>query len=520
MSIYLYICEPDQPFSAVHSQFPIDLLELTISQREGHAAIAGLVLPATQQIPDHGWAFIGTDDRGYLEPLLKGQFIGLPRKIDSLTKYVELVATPVNLSAKLDALIVPLKEKHKDCLILRSNKDSQPGDYLEFEHKLFCYDRMSHEITLSSIFQGTKHQTYAQQILEDSLHFAITDTPLRGIHLSLVCEWVQELRGEINLLPKIELLFPQGRINTLTPKGLLATWPQTGQVLGRSGYAVVRSSLKEFAPLMTGVLGHYPTVTPLIHGKQYKNFWFQAELILEWKYTQKRREHLNVVVYHKNQYLPHSSRPLRRISLKLGTLPSNIQQQSYFFDSEVGCKVAKKALQIAQCHLAYSARAAEVKFQVPFIDALDLTLDHQITIEHPSLPNGKVCGKLLNYCLERRFDRAVAHLTVAIATGENEIITPPLEWQYREQPQGIDEKNILNPNYFIETIHVSNHASDQIEWLQSQDGPSSVLPFEQATQINFTLKDLRSSDVLERNLQLKDMYWSAPNQLKSEEEKL
>ncbi|MBW8309833.1 MAG: hypothetical protein K0M45_09430 [Candidatus Paracaedibacteraceae bacterium] len=518
MSIYLYKCNPLQSFSEACEQLPVKLLELIIDHKEGRIAVATLVLPVSDLIPSEGYAFIVTDDRGYLEPIFKGQFIGLPKKIDETTKTVELVATPADLSQQVSDLTRTLKESHTDCLFLKGQKQLDLADYLEFRQELFCYDRITHQMTLSSLFQGNHAQTFQTQILQGSLQFRISDTPLPAVALSLICEWVQECQGEINLIPKIELQFSQGRINTLSPKSLSATWPKAAKKIGQSGYEVLRSSLREFIPPSTGSLGHYPTITPLIHGKKYRQYWFQGELVLGWSYRQKRREQVDVVVHHQNQYLGFSNRPMRQLKLKLNKLTTDMQRHSSFFDTEVGQQAILSALNIAKSHLAYSARAAEVKFQVEFVNALDITLDHQLLIFHESLPQGRIVGKLTSYRLERRFDRAVAHLTVAIATGVEKEKPFVLSCRHKGDLLGFDNLSNLTPEHFIESLTVENHVRDQISWLQSQEQPVSSLPSEAATSIDITFKDLRSSDVLERKFRFQDLFWSAPNQLETPEE--
>lgn len=516
MSIYVYLCDPDQDFTELDQPLLINLLELIVDHKEGCVASASLVVPVNELMPQVGWAYIATDDTGVLEPIFKGHFTGMSKKLNETQKVIELIATPVNLNQQVEVLVYNMKQVHSECLLLNKHKSMDPADYLEFRQELFCYDRLSHKLSLSSLFQGKTHQTFKDQILNGSLNFHITDTPLPGIHVSLTCEWVQEQRGEVNLMPKIELQFPQGRINTLSYKALVNSWPQTGQLLGRSGYSVVRSSLVEFKPSRTGVLAHYPVITPPIHGKTYQSYWMQGTLTLEWMCQQRRRETLEVIIHHKNHYLGLSKRPMRKIKLNLNRLPDSSGAESRFFDTDAGTDAIKGAIKIAQSHLAYSSRAAQLRFEISFKDALELTLDHQITVQHPSLPGGCLSGKLIQYRLERRFDRSTAQLTIAVATGVGELAGDTLSWQ--ESDPVSDITSGLTTDSFIESLTVHNSAKDQIQWLQGQDGVSQVLPADMTTRIEFKLKDLRSQDVVQRRLRLNDLHWSAPNQLSQSEE--
>ena len=504
MSIYLYLCQSTQTFNELSDSHPINLLELTIDHREGRAPSADLLLPANGVIPSQGWAYIASDDRGRIEPIFKGQFVGLAKTIDDHTKRVNLVASVENLEGKCQELVN----------IFPANQFVESGklhDHLEFSQNLPCYDRLSSDLQLSNIFQGRKILSLGPEILMNTFKMQITDTPIPAVDVTLIKEWTQVCRGETNLFPHIELQFPQGRICTLSPAGLLASWPKTGQMLGRSGYAVVRSTLELFNPGQTGSLNHYPTKTPEINGHYYRIHWLKGDLTVEWCYRQKRKEILSFQVKHKNQYLNGTQRPSRKLTLRLPK--ANIETAtSVFFETDLGRQAVLDAIKIAQAHLAYSARSIEVTCQIPFTDALDLTLDHQIEIQHTSIPQGRISGKLVSYRLERHFDRAVAYLKVLVATGDTCTASSSFEIIPVSELEGISDAARLTAEQTIDHIRIHNHAFDQIAVLQT-----SELTNEQATWIDLNLKDMRTHDVLDRHYMINDLMWSAPNQMKGRE---
>ncbi len=221
MSIYLYLCQPTDRFEELSQRLPIKLLELSIDHREGRIPVADLVLPATEILPDQGWAYIATDDRGVLEPLFKGQFSGIPKTIDEQTKRISLYATLTNLDNSYQKIMQDVRDNQ----FVRSGK---LFDYLEFTTQLPCYDRLGGDFILSDLFNGRHHKTLNREILANSLKLQLSDTPLPSVEVTLTKEWTQVFRGEVNLFPQIEAQFPQGRICTLSASGLLSSWPKTG----------------------------------------------------------------------------------------------------------------------------------------------------------------------------------------------------------------------------------------------------------------------------------------------------
>ncbi|MBX3487591.1 MAG: hypothetical protein KF798_06790 [Candidatus Paracaedibacteraceae bacterium] len=497
MSIYLYLCQPTHTFEELAQQLPIKLLELSIDHREGRIPVADLVLPATENLPDRGWAYIATDDRGGLEPLFKGQFSGIPKAIDEQTKRISLYATLTNLESSYQKVMRGV----------RDNQFVQSGklfDYLEFTTQLPCYNRLGSDFILSDLFKGRHQRTLNREILANSLKLQLSDTPLPSVEVTLTKEWTQICRGEANLLPQIEAQFPQGRICTLSASGLLSSWPKTGQLLGRSGYAVVNSNLMTFTPSKTGVLGHYPLKTPEIKGQVYKINWLKGTLVVEWCYRQKRREIVTFTMMHKNRYLENTQRPPRTIKLRL-TNGHTESVMSSFFDTPEGRDAVDQALDIARSHLAYSARALEITCQIPFVDGLDLTLDHNIKIIHSVIPQGEIQGKLVAYRLERHYNIAVATLRILVATGTGEANDSTYSIQPVSDIEGLVDAKHLAAEQVIDHIVVHNHAYEQISLLQTN--PDQDL----TTWIDLNLKDLRSHDVLERSYTLNTLNWSAPN---------
>lgn len=521
MPIFVTLCQPNQPLPIIEPINSIDVLDLRISQREGEVALADIVVPQDAVIGPSDWVVISCDERGALEPLFYGCTVGLPLELDQYTKKIQFLAMPQDASAQHEALIETLKQQGLvDEAFIDPAHHHNPSEYLEATSQLFCYDRVTHRVTLSDVFEGRETFLFKDQILSGGLSLKLKDSPLSGVRLRLSCEWVQEAAGELNLMPFIERRFSQSMINTLTPQTLLQTWPQRGTLLGRSGYGVVRADLQVINPLKTGILGHYPTVTPIFgsqgdeEGWRYPRYWLRGEFVVCWQYRQKRREVLTLELQHRNQVLTSQAKMPRVIKIHLNNIESRLDDQSSsrFFDTSAGRSTIDHALKMSRCHLAYSARAGEILVQVPFTEAMDIHLDGSAEVIHSCLPGGKLRGKVVSYVMERSAKKAVATIKIALATGVGEgafdqgveINAVPVE--------GLKNPDALSPAEFICGIDVTNAAEDQIRYLHENDD-SAWIPPEMMTQLGIHLIDLRSHDVLERKLSANPLTWSAPQQV-------
>jgi len=532
MSIYIHWSTiPEPPTNAPpFIEDTTRVLSLKITHREGEVAMAELTVPQDDVILPSSWACIYSDERGSWEPIFYGHLINLPLSLDSYTKKIQLLAIPQNVSQEHQRLIEDLRKEGlvNDFFIDPTNRHN-PSEYLEATPQFFCYHRIHHTVNLSNLFEGRETIVLKDQILMDGLTLKLQDSPLSGVHLKLSCEWVQEAQGELNLMPLLEHRFSQGLINTLTPTPLLQHWPRRGQMLGRSGYAVVRSTLSTIDPNSTGVLGHYPTVTPPLgkkegnsEGRRFQRYWLQGQLHLAWHYRQKRKEVLSIDVQHDSQLSHGKSKEPRILKMRLNDVQSKLNKTSasQFLDTPEAASLRQHALNIAKCHLAYSARVALLTVEIPFHEGFDLHLDQNAKVEHASLPQGCVTGKIIEYRLEKSEKKSLATVKIALATGiskneegeESELIFDQSKIS-GDSEEAIHDPETLSRHDFIEELTIYNTADEQIAYLQEQEDPT-FLPPDKITQISLRLKDIRTHDVIERHLSTKPLRWTAPQQIK------
>lgn len=491
------------------------IFSLKIIHREGELPLAQLVVPESMPIPTNQYGYIYCDEKGENHLIFCGIPSKTPISIDPHVKKIELLAIPHNVDKQHEALISPLKtDIHQHFVDPTIPPD--PSEYLENTPQLFCYHRVTHEVCLSNLFEGRQTLFLKDQILSNGLSLNLVDSPLSAVQLHITCEWIQEAEGEFNLMPTIETYFPHGMINTLTPTSLLQNWPQRGQLLGRSGYTVTRSHLRLVTPHQTGILGVYPTFTPVISStsQRYPWHWLQGDLKLSWNYRQKRQEILTITLENTSQqsenikYSRHIQPP-RIIHLPLQQIETRLpaKSASRFLDTPEALPLLQHALDIAHCHLDYSNRAVEMTIQIPFIDGLDLHLDQFVIVEHPCLPGetNRLTGKLTSYVLEKTAYKGIATLKVALKMPEHKendlkIFAQDLSIISMDSLEGIDDPENLQHNDFIESLIVKNNAKEQIKSLQEGNLNPEQLPPDFATQIYLELKDLRSQSVFVRRL--------------------
>lgn len=509
----------------------LDILDFSITQREGEIALCQLTIPLNSNLSQNQYGMLFVEIEGTRTSLFKGRLMELPLQINDWQQRIELFAMPADAQKQLHIIKEKIQQTVDwDELFVDEPVREDPVEVLEAIPSLFCWHPVTHQVVLSDLFQGKSERKYDEsQILQNSLSIKLANLPKPYIDVSLIAEWVQEAQGEFNIFPLIEKEFGGGKINTLTAKGILSNWPRTGQLLGRSGYAVVGSSLAPFVSSTTGVLDLYPQVTPKITFSEeiekttyLKRSWFEGNLKLGWHYRQRRREIVNFKLTHQNQLTHRTESKKLNLILKLTNIAKDLPSASStsFFETERGKKAVAHAIKIARCHLALSARGIEVIFKVPFEKALSLTLDESIQICHHAFPGGKATGKIISYKLSASFEKVLAELRVAIATGVEEIKLPTLVDLSTNDPlAGLPESEKLTSSDFVEAINVQNEANDQIKIIQQTslkhiDELKQLLSNHQ-TEINLKLKDIRSVDVLERRFSVTNsLMWSAPCQIK------
>lgn len=630
MKFYFAWCHEEDHFDPqIHAREDESLFSLEILGQEATYPTAcvqlvnprcGLLNPARQQ-----WAFISGDRGQGVELLFRGRVLSIPEHIDGETLKILFIAEPTDAQEILLHLHQTLKEApFWDPLFIQEDHQENPFESLEARAALYCWSRTAAKVTLSDYFRGQEKLVLKENFFRDSLKISRTATPLAAIEVTLTAEWIQRYEGRTDISRLLRAKFPEGLINTLTGQSLEKGWWRRGERMGRSGYWVAQSELREIQPKYTGALNLYPahskpfwmspydplneTKKPQI--KRFKRSWYLPKLVLGWHYRQRRRENLHFKLEQKTQTVAYEAPRTRKLHLHLQNLmlaedfhpwkPDWVYSRGYrviekglvyeclrthhspkcftedlakwrclgkqpdiplekgrgsFFLTDRGRQAFEHALEIAQAHLAATARAITLKVEAPLETLWDISCDHTLEIEDPRLPGGKAQGKVIAYALkvEGKTGRHWAQVSLGISVGAQdhppqvtreaslhyvdgdymEAGTYQLESKaWRASPSGFvyegwgDQISHRGYHYperlratdIVEDIVVKNTAEEQNQALQVAQYPNrhhvkSVLK-EIATEMRIVLADLQGLGTLTHDLYEKiPMVWSAPPQI-------
>jgi hypothetical protein len=546
-------CPEGESFDlARHQRCDLEILELTIDHREGEVALATVVV-SQLKLPSWEERHVYISVEGNI--LFSGRLVGLPIKISKDLISLELTSEPLDAQTQLQRLAAELKQPpFWDEAFVDALERDNPAEGLEARSALFAWDRSQGTVCVSDLFQGRHTRDLTNEFFQDSLKVSLGETPLSKISVNLSVEWVQQGSGEVSLGSKIAAAFPGGMINTLTPKALQANWPKEGQKLGKSGFWVVRSHLKDVRPPKTGILDIYPTLTPefldwdestqMPKKQRAKRSWMQGTLILGWQYWQKRKETVRFTLEQMTQ-LDGTIRPLARtLNLRLQEVAN--PSESTFFLTHRGQQAVEHALEMARAHLAASARCLEIEITLPYEAGFDLSMDLSVRLLDPRIPGGEVVGKVVAYQLRQDGMKAQTWIRLAASVGGTtdqllpsdscHYVDPaygdtaiPYHYEtssgltyanYSDQrpTTGILEIGDLSLSDILREVLVSHDATKQIQALQRQQYPvrqnlKHVLE-EIPTVVSLDLLSLKTRSVAEHTIYLTILRpWTAPKQV-------
>jgi hypothetical protein len=271
---------------------------------------------------------------GEIELLFKGTLICVAQKTEGESVELFFTAQPQDMNEKLEMLHQELKQTNLwDSLFVDPENKNDPSESLEARTQLFHWSRTTGELNLSDLLQGKKILQLKGNFYKDSLDVRLSEMPLQGVKVRLKVSWTQRFQGISDLTYLLRSRFSGGLVNTLTGEDLEAKWWRTGEKLGRSGYWIDHSELREVNPSYTGALNIYPATSVKVwasphdpvFGKEnaprqvrLKRSWYYSKLLLGWRYKQKRTEYAQFFLGQKTQSLgtPLSKTRTLNISLK------------------------------------------------------------------------------------------------------------------------------------------------------------------------------------------------------------
>lgn len=505
MSFYFAWSEACESFDPQrHARQDLKIFSVVIEAQEGGFPVARLRICKRSRglgaYPNQQAAFLSYQkSEGSIELLFKGRLCQVPHHIEGESYEIHLTAEPLESQRQLQELHRRLQtEGLWDPLFASQEEQEDPRESLEARDCLFYWSRLGQPVRLSRLLQGRRILDIGSRFLRSSLDVRMGELPLAGVRVRLQASWQQTYRGRTDITYFLRSRFPGGLINTLTGQDLEARWWRENTRLGNSGYWIEESALKEMSAPYTGSLNVYPDQSrafwvspedPVAEGytapfqSTLKRFWYRASLVLGWRYKQKRRESVDLLLRHDVQPLGPGLHKVRTLSFTIhgidlsgdgqewhperlypkrshvvhqGTvfeaLENHRSQRSFeadadywralgpkphipdaksrssFFTTPRGHQCVGHALDRARAHLAASSRAVEIRFSSDFETLSEISCDHSVVLEDDRLPGGKAQGKVTAYRLVAEGEKGIfkGEVTLACAVGPEKAERPPL----------------------------------------------------------------------------------------------
>lgn len=440
MRFYIAWADADEAFGEAHEVEDIPVFAFTLSQVEGDFTVLDVIVPN----PGGGllssgrkqWAWFAVDpdvtDVDVAVPLFFGRLVAVPQQIDGETVRLSFRARPNDFVAQKAALAAAMRvAPYYDPIWVTADRREDPDAVLEFYPAVWHVNRVTHEVTASDITSGAGEDgtiDFAGNIFYDSLQITLGSPPLKAVQVEGQVTWDQAAVGQIDLSEQIKAAFQAvgsgdgWLIRSLTGGGLMEDWPEEGDRIG-SGWSVGTSTIER----SDGKTVEQDYVTVIVDNAQAKvpvwtmlpTFYaaYDANRQRSEKVTFTLRADCQAMAGDPDeddiQYLSLAS-PDAGQPIDGGALPIGDVRRRAYFPTDRGRQSVTALIARARAMLLSSARAVQVSFDVPFLDALTLSCAMDARVADARLPGGEATGKVIAYTLALDGDMREPRASVTI----------------------------------------------------------------------------------------------------------
>ena len=437
--LYFSWIDPEETFNPSHHRLDEKIVSVHWDHKENDCARCTIRLyNSFKRTEKKTWMFLSVKPRQSQEVicLMKGRLLTSELCVQKdIWEYTFLACSPHHDQQKLDLWNNYKSHNHEyDPLFFPEDNDN-PDNILFAQPKVWYTDPVSHNVGLSDLCTGEdfagKKEIFSQTMQYQEGKIV---TEVKGAILS---HWLQEDYGYTDIMPQIEEAFPKGHISSLG-HNLCAHWPEKGRFLGRSqSYFVARSHLKiqdQNPILVKGKKGIESLVQTHYQGslwigwqwRQWRKEWLTFSLKSDFLHPQEPKEQaLDLVLrpipnakqtpiwqgnyhYQKDHYVQHYGSLYQATCNHTSTLYFQKDKwnmvsrgeiptyQNTFFLTDRGKKSAAYGFDRAKKLLIEGGRGLTLSFCGPWKSWIGITLNHQVSVHHPSLslPNQKFTGKV------------------------------------------------------------------------------------------------------------------------------
>lgn len=426
------------------------------------------------------WAWLSYHaSNDVITPLLYGRVIGIPSNFFAEACTISFLAKPVDHLAQKTALAETLKvEPFWDPIFLTKEAAEDPDTVLESRAAHWHIDPITHEVTISSVFNGEDGtiELTADDYFDDSMSITLEQIPATTIVINASVDWDQSfVVPGIDVMPAFynlfrsdtdgsNTIFSDTLIKSFTMKGLISGWPKDGANIG-GGWIVQQGVLENVGFTMAPAteLPHWLTANPedpfhdlplpaplpvgsiFFAPKISGKFWSGETAGFNTNYEQvflplgygkptlriscdqlrEYRELLTITLRTSVQSIVTEPGEEDRIVMEINgnkvsdligdEVPIGDTRRRKFFATERGIKGIKYLLCVARAQMAIKARSVHIEVDVPFETGLEATLRKNLLIHNPRLPGGQAVGKIINKAYSVNGDNGQAIATLTMA---------------------------------------------------------------------------------------------------------
>lgn len=447
----------------VHNTYDQQILSAEVQHDEGAAPVLTIRLknPGVGALTIGRWAWFSYDpgESPGLQPVFKGRLIGSPEDFAQETISLQFRAVAADYVDQKTALADSLRELPYWDPVWFVDKADDLDAVLETRCAVWHVDRLTLEVTASSLIDGEDGTVNVDSHLYDSVRTSFGATPLRRIVATLKVTWQQTGEGDVDLTNPLWLAFkftgspfnwPQ--VGSYTSDGLFTDWPKPLDDLG-GGWSVSADAVVDSAgfsqfwvyPKAWSALDEEDEAALSTDGWEsdiffagYKTFaagFTVAPILQNFRvHFAAQRDRTETVTF----TLEADVQPLavdldaedeEKLELSAdnlgdqidtgGAMPIEDLRQNSYFPRARGNQSLQCGLLLAAAKLAYRARAVTIEFQMPGWPALALAMNcrKNILLQDRRLPGGQAVGKVTSYKLTMIGGRQSSWFRIASTVG-------------------------------------------------------------------------------------------------------
>lgn len=437
MYYFAWVSDGNVAFGAEHIRNDEDVFSAKIEQAEGEFATltveiqnpsVGMLSPTRDQ-----WCWFSKDVAGSVVPLFCGRLSSIPADLDRTVVTVEFTARPMDYSAVKAALAETLKvAPFYDPIWIPEEDLTDPDTVLEGRPAYWHIDRVTHDVTISDLTSGEDGVITIgpDSVIDNSVSVSFGALPVDTITMTAKVSWDQVMKRSIDISGKIAQGFG-GRVESYTGQGLQKSWPVEGDDIG-GDWSVGPTTLNLLSG--TRVAASYvecsiqpepPTMTNPVTARFY--LWvFNQTFSVTCDTSRSRSETITFTATADVQSFKNDETPdpleLSYDSQRIvdpvdpgNAIPIVSAARRSYFGTDRGRQSIDFLMCVVRANFLKSARAVEIDFQVPYDDAIEISLRKDVYLQHPRIPGGGARGKVISYSLEASGSDGTELATVRIA---------------------------------------------------------------------------------------------------------